>query len=428
MTLPRESTLTEQALVLSAFIGASQLTWGALAPVLPLYAREFGTSIALLGPALAAFALGRAIIGIPAGIMMKWWRPRPYLFVTATGLIVTTVATALVSSPTHLVALRLIAGLFGGATITIAFAVLIAGAPASRRGSVIATATVVQLSAAAIGSFVGGWVADTWGLRWVFPVIVVPLLAVMVWDVTRPARHYWAATRGGEPATQSRSVEVTETPRRQRSSIAWVITVLAVVSFAAFFARFGGEQGLIPTMAYDIAKVSPTMLGVMLAVGTGLSIATLGPIGRAVNRGARLSVFLPATAFAILAVMLFPLANEPWVFGVLIAAYSVSSAVSGMVPAVVTADRVPRRLTGTAVGITRTAGDAGAVVGPLVVLTLYGQGSVWWALASIGVVLTLSAILFIPIARKSARAQDSVTTATANGASHSTPQNREVPA
>ncbi|WP_062070823.1 MFS transporter [Demequina sediminicola] len=432
MTSARASSLTVQALLLSALIGASQITWGALAPILPLYASEFGTSVALLGPALAAFALGRAIMGIPAGILMRWWRPRPYLYVCVTGLIVATALTALVATPTQLVAARLIAGLFAGATITIAFAVLIAGAPADKRGSVMATATVVQLSAGAIGSLLGGWVADTWGLRWVFLAVIIPVIAVIVWDQISPARHYWEAAdarspqrdavtpveaRSGAPSEMPAEADVAplaasskpsrttpSKPMRKASgtttSVAWLITVLAFVSFSAFYARFAGEQGLIPTLAYTVAEVSPTALGGMLALGTALSIAALAPISRAVNRGARLSVFLPATIMTAATVMIFPLADEAWAFAALVAAYSVSSAIAGMVPGVVTADRVPRHLTGTAVGVTRTAGDVGAVIGPLAVFALYDQATVWWALASIAAVLIVAALLFIPVARR----------------------------
>ena len=85
----------------------------------------------------------------------------------------------------------MLAGVLGGAAITIGFAILVAGAPPARRGRVMATVTAVQMSAGAIGSFLGGLVLTWFPLEVVFLVASVPLALVLAWDALRPAAHYW---------------------------------------------------------------------------------------------------------------------------------------------------------------------------------------------------------------------------------------------
>ncbi|MBX0301283.1 hypothetical protein K2F54_15020 [Cryobacterium sp. 1639] len=67
--------------------------------------------------------------------------------------------------------------------------------------------------------------------------------------------------------------------------VAAIVIALALSSFATFFARFGGEQGLVPVAAYDTGGLTPLTLGVALATATLLSLAALPVVGRLIDRG-----------------------------------------------------------------------------------------------------------------------------------------------
>ncbi|MGG7466602.1 MFS transporter, partial [Plantibacter sp. YIM 135347] len=188
--------ITAQTILVCAIIGTTQMTWGTIVPALPLYIDRFGATAAVLGAIIAAFGLGRALVNIPAGLALRWWRPRPFLHVVCWALVVVTALTGLSPDVGALIGARVLAGILGGSAITVGFAVLVGGAPADRRGRVMSTATAVQMSAGAIGAFLGG-LALTWlPLALAFVVAAVPLVLCLIGDLLRPAASYWAAPLG----------------------------------------------------------------------------------------------------------------------------------------------------------------------------------------------------------------------------------------
>ncbi|MGO4784528.1 MFS transporter, partial [Cryobacterium sp. W22_MBD10_FK3] len=195
-------------------------------------------------------------------------------------------------------------------------------------------------------------------------------------------------------------VELVETPptaaSAQRSSsptyagvgVTAIVIALALSSFATFFARFGGEQGLVPVAAYDTGGLTPLTLGVALAVSTLLSLAALPVVGSLIDRGYRFAVLVPGTLASAAALLIFPVANGPWLFALGIVLYGLATSVAAIVPTVLMSEAVPARQSGLVVGITRTAGDLGAVAGPLLALAVYDANGLWPAvLVVVGLLL-----------------------------------------
>ncbi|PXA68373.1 hypothetical protein CTB96_17320 [Cryobacterium arcticum] len=438
----RRPSLSEQTLLLCCLIGATQMTWGTIVPALPLYVDRFGATALVLGPIIAAFGFGRVLANIPAGILLRWWKPRPYLWAVSLLLIVVTGLTGLAPTAESLIGARVLAGVLGGAAITIGFAILVSGAPPARRGRVMATVTAVQMSAGAIGSFLGGLVLTWFPLEVVFLVASVPLALVLAWDAVRPAAHYWLPRgRAGadapaplvephplvEPVETPQAdasdpphppvephppvqphppVELVETPQadltthRRRPApsyaglgVAAIVIALALSSFATFFARFGGEQGLVPVAAYASGGLTPLTLGVALAASTLLSLAALPVVGSLIDRGYRLAVLVPGVLASAAALLIFPVADGPWLFALAIVLYGLATSVAGIVPTVLMSEALPARQSGLVVGITRTAGDLGAVAGPLVALAVYDSTGLWPAILVIVGLLLLSNLM-----------------------------------
>ena len=400
-------------MLLCCLIGSTQMTWGTIVPALPLYVDRYGVTAAMLGVIIAAFGVGRVIANIPAGLALRWWRPRPYLRVVCVLLVAVTALTGFSADAGTLVAARVVAGVLGGAAVTIGFAVLVAGAPADRRGRVMATATAVQMSAGALGAFVGGLALTWFPLEVAFVVASVPLALCLLWDAVRPAAHYWQPLRtpgtpGGRrassgPASSGPASSGLASSGLASSGLAVVVVALALGSFAAFFARFGGEQGLIPLLGYEQGGLTPLTLGVALAVATLASLAAMPVVGAVIDRGRRISVLVPSTIAAALALLLFAVAEGPWFFAAAIVVYGLASSIAGVVPSVVMSERVPARLSGLVVGVTRTAGDIGAVVGPLLVFAVFDLSGVWPAVAVIAAVLVIANLLIVRVAAASRR-------------------------
>ncbi len=390
-------------MLLCCLIGSTQMTWGTIVPALPLYVDRYGVTAATLGVIVAAFGLGRVIANIPAGLALRWWRPRPYLRAVCVLLVVVTAATGFSPDAGTLIAARLVAGVLGGAAVTIGFAVLVAGAPADRRGRVMATATAVQMSAGALGAFVGGLTLTWFPLEVAFVAASVPLALCLAWDAARPAAHYWRSLRVGDRVARPAEPSAGGGASVASSGLLVVVVALALGSFAAFFARFGGEQGLVPLLAYEQGGLTPLTLGIALAAATLASLAAMPLIGAVIDRGRRVSVLVPATVGAALALLLFAVAEGPWFFASAIVVYGLASSIAGVVPSVIMSERVPAEFSGVVVGATRTAGDVGAVVGPLLVFGVFDAAGVWPAVAVIASVLVVANLLIVRVAITSRR-------------------------
>jgi MFS family permease len=267
------------------------------------------------------------------------------------------------------------------------------------------------MSAGAAGSFLGGLVLTWFPLEAVFLAAGVPLALVLTWDALRPAAHYWLPRGRRGDAPEPPRANPAASPRRWSSlsrprdpahppaprtpaaaGLTAVVIALALSSFATFFARFGGEQGLVPLAGYDTGGLTPFTLGLALAAATLLSLAALPVVGSLIDRGHRLTVLVPGVLASAAALLLFPVADGPWLFALAIVLYGLATSVAGIVPTVLMSEAVPARQSGLVVGITRTAGDLGAVAGPLVALAVYDSNGLWPAILVI-VVLLLAANL-----------------------------------
>ncbi|GHH74827.1 MFS transporter [Promicromonospora soli] len=393
MTVVRPEPGLGQALQVCALIGTAQMTWGVVVPVLPLFVDDLRIQAAQLGTIIAAFAIGRVIANVPAGLALRRVPARPFVLIVLVVLAGVTAATGFATSAEWLIALRLVAGLLAGAAITLGFAVLFAGAPPVRRGRVVSIATIVQMGAAAVGSLIGGIAVTLGGVPAAFVAAAVPVLVAVAADLVRPASGYWGALapRGGtEP-----DADPAPAPRRSAT-----LVTLAIVSFGLFFARFAGEQGLIPVLAYDHGGLEPLTLGIAFALGTVVSAAALGVVGRWVDAGGRVAVIVLSIVGVVAATAAFGVLSSPVWFGLAIVVYAVATSLANVVPSVVTAEVFPGRSSGGAVGVTRTAGDVGAAVGPLAVFGLVDLTDAGAGLAMLAAVPALAMTLLLVRVRR----------------------------
>lgn len=388
MTVVRAEPGLGQALQVCALIGTAQMTWGVVVPVLPLFVDDLQIPVVLLGTIIAAFAIGRVIANLPAGLALRRVPARPFVLTVLVALAGVTAATGFATSAEWLIALRLVAGLLAGAAITLGFAVLFAGAPPARRGSVVSIATIVQMGAAAVGSMIGGVAVTLGGVPAAFVAAAVPVLVAVAADLVRPASEYWGALA---PRSDTKPAgDSTPAPRRSAT-----LVTLAIVSFALFFARFAGEQGLIPVLAYDHGGLQPLTLGIAFALGTVVSAAVLGVVGRWVDAGGRVAVIVLSVLGVVTATVAFGVLSSPVGFGLAIVVYAAATSLANVVPSVVTAEAFPGRSAGGAVGVTRTAGDIGAAVGPLAVFGVVDLAGAGAGLAMLAAVPALAMTLLL---------------------------------
>jgi MFS family permease len=172
-------------LLVASIVFVDAMLFGALAPLVPGYADEFGLSKGGAGLLVGAFGAGALVGGIPAGLAAARIGPRRLVVLGLALLALASFAFALAAGPWTLGAARFVQGLSSAVTWTGAFAWLTVATPRERRGELIGTA----FGAAVFGAIVGpmfGAVADAVSIRASFAAVGAAAALFAAFAATRP--------------------------------------------------------------------------------------------------------------------------------------------------------------------------------------------------------------------------------------------------
>jgi MFS family permease len=177
--------------------------------------------------------------------------------------------------------------------------------------------------------------------------------------------------------------------------------LIAIVSFAAFFARTGGLFTLIPTRAENDLGLSTSQIGLGLGAISLIGLGLAYPSGALVDRFGRKTVIVPSTLFSGLAMFLFAaMPNFLW-FLLACTAWAISIGISGPAPAAYAADMAPVGMNASAMGLYRMLADTGYILGPLMLGFAADAASPEAALVATGMMVLASGVLFALIAPES---------------------------
>ncbi len=375
---------------------------GVIAPVLPLFAREFGVGTAVIGLTLAVFGLARLILNVPLGVLSDRYGRRVLLvggpIVTAVGM----VGSGFAPSIEALLVWRFIAGAGSSMYMTGAMVYLTDISTSETRARFIGTNQGALLIGTAIGPAVGGIVAEYWGLRAPFHVVGAAALFAAV--------YAWARL------PETRGLSVPAVPTRQRASgdrSDWMTMVLSrdffavgFVTLVIFLTRTGSRQTLVPLLGEDTLGLSPGELG---AIFTGMSIINvilLTPAALAADRFGRKRVIVPSMLAHAVGLVMYAAANDVTMFLLASLALSVAASMAGPAPAAYAADLAPPSVRGLAMGLYRTTGDIGFMVGPPLLGALADATSFAWGLNANAVLAAASAVAFLVLARETGRQRE----------------------
>jgi len=349
------------------------MSWGSVIPALPEYTEQFGIGAIGLGVIIAAFGLGRLIVNIPAGLAARRVSPWPFLVALVFGVFCCTIATGFMTEFVPVLVLRFVAGIFSGAAITIGQTMVLAGAPPEARGRVSSVLQSVQLAGAALGPALGGIAVSLWNVQSAFLAAssgcaVFLLWALVRWRRVRPVR---VAPAVGHGSTIGRTSTASGVSRRMT-----LIAVAAIngVGFVIFSVRFGGQQGLVPLLGVDLVELQPWQLGFGLGAITVVALCFTHLIGVAADRWDHRVVLAPLLLVSAALTPLYLVAEEPVGFLVVLVAVGVTGSIISGIPLASLAETVdPSRLS-LAMGVYRTFGDLGTILGPIAFTAILAAG------------------------------------------------------
>ncbi len=369
-------------------IAVNQLGFGAIIPVLPLYAQSFGVSQLAIGMTVAVYGLARFVVAIPTGQIADRLGRRPTL---ALGGLVSTAGNlwcAVATSYEELVIARFIAGAGGGLVLTGGVIVLADITTPERRGRTMAIYQGTFLFAVGIGPLPGGWLAERFGLA--APFMAYALAGVVVGLVA------WFAVKETRDSGKSADTSQPELPplREQLKLLLQLVgfRLVSIISFTHAVTRTGALFSIVPVFVSLRLGLTPSQIGFGFALGSVLGLLAAYPGGILTDRFGRKSVIVPASLATGVSMALFCIAGSYTWFLFAVVVWGVASAMGASAPASYVADCAPPRMNATAMSTHRMLADLGYVIGPLALGALadyQGATSALWFSAAVMIAVAL---------------------------------------
>ena len=366
---------------------------GVVGPVLPLYARDFGVSATMVGLTLTVFALARLILNIPAGLIADRFGRRVLLI---GGPILTSIGmfgSGFAGDIWSLLIWRFVAGAGSAFFMSGALIYLIDIAPPDLRARYVATNQWALSVGVALGPGIGGLVAERGGLAAPFHLVGVIALFAAVYAVFRLPE----TRRSSSPERKD------ESPAREAARIARSGPFLAIafVTGTIFMTRAGTRATLVPLHADETLAWGPGELGLVFTVTGVMTLFTLWPATWAAENIGRASVILFSGLAAALGTFVIGSSSTPMWFVLGNVILTLGTGTAGPAPAAFVADLFPERMRGLGVGLYRSAGDVGFVLGPPALGWLSDNASMSVAFQTAGCLVGAAGVYFVLVTRRS---------------------------
>ncbi len=378
---------------------------GIISPVLPLYAQDFGVGTAMIGLTITVFGAARLLVNLPAGFLSERYGRRLLLFGGPAVMAIGSLGSGLAPTFGWLIASRFVSGAGSAMYMTGALIILADITTEENRGRLMSIYQGSLLAGVSIGPAVGGFVAQAFGLSAPFFLVAALAGLTMLWSFGRMPE-----TAQRREATTSFEKEKDEAPARQavRQSMMSVLArpgflLVCLLTLSIFLTRTGSRLTLLPLVGENRLDMSPGALGLVFAMMTVLNLVTLAPAGTMIDKLGRKIVIVPSALLTGAALALFAVSGHVWVFILAGVVHGFGTGIVGPAPAAYAADLAPPGTRGMTMSLYRTFGDAGFVIGPVLLGWLADLAGFGWALAFNALVLVSIALLFALFARETLR-------------------------
>jgi len=355
---------------------AVALGLGVLLVALPLYLLEVGLSFTATSVVLAAAGFGAFVGAIPSGGAIAQFGERTTIVASLCMVAVSVGLTAASRDPIALTGLQLAVGLSSTAMRLASLTAITRTVPALVRGRANSTMGGIRRFGAFVGPLVGGVLIDQFGFNATF-LIAAAVTALGLMPLLG------AASR----AQDARTAPQQKPPPLVRSLRENGRLLLASASgpFLIMAAR-RGRSVLLPLVAAAL-DVSPTAVGVIVAIGMGADLLLFPLAGWVMDRFGRLRAIVPA--FLLMAAGLFVLGVVDTAAGVVIAGalVGVGNGMSAGTMMTLASDLAPKESPSQFISAFSAIQAGGQMVGPLLVGVAADAVGLGWSSIILGVVL-----------------------------------------
>lgn len=363
---------------------------GIISPILPLYAETFQVNVALVGMAVSSFGLARLLLNLPSGLAAGTFGRRPVMLAGALVFAAANLFAGLAGDIWSLIFWRFVCGAGSAAFQTVGHVVVADLSTPENRGRLMGYYEISFLAGVSLGPTVGGFMADWFGYASPFFLVAVLSAVGAIWTLlgipeTRPERRADARPgRGFRPSALLRPE----------------LFALFVAAMSMFLARSGSMLSIAPLVASQRGGLTAAQIGIVF---TGMTLTQMvlvpftGPLADRIGRRRMLVPCLLVTAVAILALAAAPNGWGFIAFGLLM---GLSSALGGPALPAYAADVAPAiGGAGATMGLYRTYGDVGMLIGGPALGWIADQADYEAALGANAALMVVAAALFWVLSR-----------------------------
>jgi DHA1 family multidrug resistance protein-like MFS transporter len=371
-----------------------------VSPILPLYGREFGVNDALIGLIVSAYPIARLMTNTPAGRLADRFGRRPFLQGGMCFTAVASVVCGLAPNYPTLLFGRFLEGIGSALFITSAQATIADFSTPDNRGRLMSTFQGSFLLGSTAGPTVGGLIAGGFGARGVFFVYAVMALLALGWANLR-RNTYPKFERETATAQQGAA-----SPRRASPFAAWKFLAessffaICLLTMAQFFTRTGTRTTALPLLGADRYHLGEEAIGGILTLVTLGNLVCLPIAAWMVDNLGRKAAIVPSTLLSGISIFCIILSPNVFFFTLSVVLFGMSTGIAGPAPNAFVADLAKGQGVGARLGVYRSFGDIGFILGPIcmgVVSDRFGYNP---ALTVNATLIVATGILFAVVAKE----------------------------
>jgi MFS family permease len=373
---------------------------GAVIPIIPLFARELGSSIAAAALIVALRGIGQLVFDLPAGLAVSKWGDKGAM-VAGTALIGTVAVGASFSqSPVMLGAFVFVMG-GGWAFWQLArLAYVSETAPIDARGRALSMTGGMNRVGNFIGPVLSGFLVEGFGYESAFwaQAVMGVAAATMMFIVVR--------TGSGSEQMETHGIggRVVETVVTNRD-----VFMRAGVPIISLGLLRQARQVFLPLWGKEELLLSDSQIGLIVGASFFIDAAVFYPVGMIMDSYGRKWAMVPCLLTVAAGLILLPLTTEFWGFMLVGGLTGLGNGFGAGINMTLGADFSPRIGRGEFLGVWRLVSDVGQAGGPIVISGLTSLGGL--ALASVasgGIGLIGAAVMLVFVPETLRRHRDAI--------------------
>lgn len=383
-------------LAIFAMVFLADAAIGIFRPTFSLYARSLGASLTMIGALGGTEGLTRILFFVPIGMLSD---TKGRTGILSAGLLLFAVSYFLytiVPSPYFLFPIRVMTGLSVASTFFIGIAYVSDIVDQPDRGLVIGLYTTCMGLGFAVGSAIGGQVAESYGFgacyRVAAIIVLVGFAILHLGPADKSTRQRKVAGGMSQPLLAKLALLVKEPSILAASLGNMLISVVLEGAIFNFFPLYTASL-----------SVSEATIGSMFSLRALMSTSSRLPTGALTTRFPGRRLMVVALVLAMTMVLSISFITVPAVLGIVLAGEGIAFGMFLASGHTVVAEHSTESNRGTATGIYNTVGSMGVALGPFAlgpVADFWGLDTVFW-LTGVLVFLGIVVILYMGYRQRS---------------------------